>query len=106
MKKTNFVSYWENLKSQNGTINACLVDFINRVNMVQEDDFTKFCKSLFEGKSNKEINALCYSNIKTACKYGEQYTRTIKGAVYTYTHKCSVWDVYKHFYNLYKNSNK
>lgn len=102
MKKTNFINYWENLKSQNGTINACLVDFRSRVENVADDDFTRFCKSLFEGKSNKEINSICYNNIKTACKYGEQYTRTIKGAVYTYTHKCSVWDVYKYFYNLYK----
>lgn len=102
MKKTNFVSYWENLKSQNGTINACLVDFRNRVEIVGNDDFTAFVRPLFEGKSNKEINALYYNDIKAACKYGETYTRTIKGAVCTYTHKCSVFDVYKYFYSLYK----
>ena len=106
MKKSNFVSYWENLKSQNGTINACLVDFRNRVEIVDNDDFTAFARTLFEGKSNKEINALYYQAIKTACKYGESYTRTIKGATYTYTHKCSVWDIYKYFYNLYKESKK
>lgn len=102
MKKTNFLSYWENLKSQNGTINACLVDFRARVEIVGDDDFTAFVRPLFDGKSNKEINSLYYQGIKSACKYGEQYTRTIKGAVYTYTRKCSVWDVYKYFYSLYR----
>lgn len=101
-KRSNFLNYWDNLKSVNGTVNACIVDFRTRVESAPTDDFTTFCKGMFEGKSNKEVNAICYASIKTACKYGETYTRTIKGTVYTYTHKCSVWDVYKYFYTLFK----
>lgn len=105
MKTNKKVSIWkEEIKSQFGTINACLAQF--RI-YVQESEtlqsmFPEFANSEL---SNKALNSKYYSRIKEAYNIGGTVTRKrvdSNGCTteYSYTRKCSVWDVYSY---LYKN---
>jgi hypothetical protein len=104
---SNFAKFWNNLKENKGTVNKCLIDFVNTCNMAKGDNFTKFCNSLFDGKTNKELNKKYYKDIATACKYGETITiKKNESTTIQYTKKCSEFDIYKYFYNLYKKANE
>lgn len=106
MKANKFISEWNRVKENKGTINKCLVDFRNSCLLSKESDFTKFCISLFGDKTNKVLNGEYYSEIKNAYKIGETVSYTKKdGAIIQYTRKCSEWDVFKYFYNLWEKAN-
>lgn len=105
MKKQNtFTTNWQKVKKQVGTINSCLATFANIVENDKELSNT-FGKYII-GKSNKELNKVYYKDIATFAKVGEevQRTTTVKGCAttYTYTKKCSVYDVYRYFHTLNK----
>lgn len=105
MKKQNaFANNWQKVKNQVGTVNSCIVTFANIVE--NDKDLTEVFGKYITGKSNKELNKLYYKDITAFAKVGEviQRTTTIKGCetTYTYTKKCSVYDVYRYFHTLTK----
>lgn len=103
MKTNKKVSIWrEEIKTQIGTINACIAQF--RI-YVQESEtlqnmFPEFADSEV---SNKMLNAKYYTRIKEAYNIGGTVTRKrvdSNGCTteYSYTRKCSVWNVYSYLY--------
>lgn len=103
MKTNKKVSLWkEEIKSQMGTINACIAQF--RI-YVQESEtlsnmFSEFANTEI---SNKQLNSKYYTAIKAAYNIGGTVTRKrtdANGCVteYSYIRKCSVWDIYSYMY--------
>ena len=106
MKANNFLKEWNNLKENKGTINKCLVDFQNTINLSKETEFTKFCKQCFaKYDSNKALNKEYYAKIKETFKIGTivSYKKNDDTTV-QYERKCSEYDIYRYFYQLYKES--
>jgi hypothetical protein len=103
----NFTKFWNNLKENKGTINKCLIDFRNSCLLAEENDFAKYCLSLFGDKSNKVLNGEYYSEIKATYKIGAivSYKKNDDTTV-QYERKCSEYDIYRYFYQLYKKANE
>lgn len=102
----NFTKYWNNLKENKGTINKCLLDFKNSIEEAKDDDFVKFCKSIFaKYESNKALNKAYYDKIKDTFKIGSivSYKKNDNTTI-QYERKCSEYDVYRYFYQLHKES--
>lgn len=103
---SNYAKYWNNLKENKGTINKCLIDFKNSIEISKEDDFTKFCKNIFaKYESNKSLNKAYYDKIKDTFKIGSivSYKKN-DDTIVQYERKCSEWDIYNYFYKLHKES--
>jgi hypothetical protein len=103
---SNYAKFWNNLKENKGTINKCLIDFRNSVELSQEDEFVKYCKNIFaKYESNKALNKAYYDKIKatfnigTIVSYKKNESTTIQ-----YVRKCSEYDIYRYFYQLHKES--
>ena len=103
MKTNKKISLWkEEIKSQMGTINACLAQFrlyVQESETLQEL-FPEFANTEV---SNKALNAKYYSRIKDAYNIGGTVNRKrtdTNGCTteYSYIRKCSVWDVYSYLY--------
>jgi hypothetical protein len=104
----NYVKFWNNLKENKGTINKCLIDFRNSVELSNDDDFTKYCKNVFaKYESNKALNKAYYDKIKEMFKIGSiiSYKKN-DDTIVQYERKCSEYDIYKYFYNLHKKANE
>lgn len=102
----NFTKFWNNLKENKGTINKCLIDFKNSIEIAKDDDFVKFCKSIFtKYESNKALNKAYYDKIKETFKIGTivSYKKN-DDIIVQYKRKCSEYDIYRYFYQLYKES--
>lgn len=102
----NFAKFWNNLKANKGTINKCLIDFRNSIELARDDDFTKFCKGIFaKYESNKALNKAYYDKIKESFKIGTivSYKKN-NDITIQYERKCSEYDIYRYFYQLYKES--
>jgi hypothetical protein len=105
---SNYAKYWNNLRENKGTINKCLIDFRNSIEIAKEDDFTKYCKNIFaKYESNKALNKAYYDKIKEIFKIGSivSYKKNDDTTV-QYERKCSEWDIFNYFYSLYKKANK
>ena len=103
---SNYAKFWNNLKENKGTINKCLIDFKNSIELAKGDDFTKFCKDTFaKYESNKALNKAYYDKIKETFKIGAivSYKKN-DDTIVQYERKCSEWDIYNYFYKLYKES--
>lgn len=103
MKTNKRVSLWkEEIKSQMGTINSCLAQF--RIYVQESETLSNMFPEFANVEiSNKTLNAKYYSHIKNAYKIGDTITRKRVDAngcttEYSYTRKCSVWDVYSYLY--------
>jgi hypothetical protein len=103
---SNYVKYWNNLKENRGTVNKCLIDFKNSIEIAKEDDFTKFCKSIFaKYESNKALNKAYYDKIKETFKIGSTIShKKNSDTIVQYERKCSEWDIFNYFYKLHKES--
>lgn len=108
-KKSEYVNEWNVLKSNVGTINKCLTDFVNNIKSGKTDtNFQKFVLSqVSECDSNKALNNKFYSAIKEFGKIGQERTtkRTDKNGCETITKsiiKCSEYVVFRYFWNQYK----
>jgi hypothetical protein len=104
----NFTKFWNNLKENKGTINKCLIDFKNSVELSKDDDFVKYCKNIFaKYESNKALNKAYYDKIKDTFKIGSivSYKKN-DDTIVQYERKCSEYDIYKYFYNLHKKANE
>ena len=102
----NYIKFWNNLKENKGTINKCLTDFRNSIEIAKEDDFTKYCKNIFaKYESNKALNKTYYDKIKETFKIGTivSYKKN-EDTIVQYERKCSEYDIYRYFYQLYKES--
>jgi hypothetical protein len=102
----NYVKFWNNLKENKGTINKCLIDFRNSVELSNDDDFTKYCKNVFaKYESNKALNKAYYDKIKEVFKIGSivSYKKNDDTTV-QYERKCSEWDIFNYFYKLHKEN--
>lgn len=106
-KQSTFTTNWQRVKTQVGTINSCLATFANIVD--NDKELGNIYGKYLYGKSNKELNRLYYKDIKQFTKEGEiiQRVTTVKGCktTYTYTKKCSVYDIYRFFHTLNKTKN-
>ena len=103
---SNYAKFWNNLKENKGTINKCLIDFKNSIEIAKEDDFVKFCKGIFaKYESNKALNKAYYDKIKETFKIGTivSYKKNNDTTI-QYERKCSEWDIYNYFYKLHKES--
>lgn len=101
----NYIKFWNNLKENKGTINKCLVDFRNSCLLAKENDFTKYCLALFGDKSNKVLNGEYYNEIKETFKIGTTVSyKKNDDTIVQYERKCSEYDIYCYFYQLYKKS--
>lgn len=106
MKKSAFISHWDNLKENKGTINKCLVDFVNNVeNALEqhpEDEFLAFVVTETEQyDTNKQLNSAYYTDIKQFGNIGGTREYTRGSAKVTCTIKCSEWIVYRFFWAKY-----
>ena len=101
---SNYVKFWNNLKENKGTINKCLIDFKNSIEVAKEDDFTKFCKDIFaKYESNKALNKAFYDKIKETFKIGTTISyKKNDDTIVQYDRKCSEYDIYRYFYQLHK----
>lgn len=102
----NYIKFWNNLKENKGTINKCLIDFKTSIEMAKEDDFVKFCKNIFaKYESNKTLNKVYYNKIKETFKIGTiiSYKKN-DDTIVQYERKCSEYDIYRYFFQLYKES--
>lgn len=100
----NFTKYWNNLKENKGSINKCIIDFRNSIEIAKDDDFVKYCKNIFaKYESNKALNKAYYNKIKEAFKIGTiiSYKKNDNTTI-QYERKCSEYDIYRYFYQLYK----
>lgn len=106
MATNDFLREWNNLKENKGTINKCLVDFQNTINLSKETEFTKFCKALFaKYDSNKALNKAYYDKIKDTFKIGSIVSyKQNDNTIVQYERRCSEWDIFQYFYKLYKES--
>lgn len=103
---SNYIKFWNNLKENKGTINKCLTDFKNSIEIAKDDDFTKYCKNLFaKYESNKALNKAHYNKIKEIFNIGAivSYKKNNDTTI-QYERKCSEYDIYRYFYQLYKES--
>ena len=100
----NYVKYWNNLKENKGTINKCLIDFKNSIEIAKEDDFTKYCKNIFaKYESNKALNKAYYDKIKDTFKIGTTISyKKNDNTIVQYERKRSEYDIYRYFNQLYK----
>lgn len=106
MKKSAFISHWDTLKENKGTINKCLVDFVNNVEAAYEkhsdDKFLAFVATeTGKYETNKQLNGAYYADIKQFGNIGGTREYMRKGAKVTCTIKCSEWIVYKFFWAKY-----
>ena len=101
----NYIKFWNNLKENKGTINKCLIDFKNSIEIAKEDDFVKYCKSIFaKYESNKALNKAYYDKIKDTFKIGSIVSYKKNDTTVQYERKCSEYDIYRFFYQLHKES--
>lgn len=101
---SNYIKFWNNLKENKGTINKCIVDFKNSIEIAKDDDFTEYCKKVFaKYESNKALNKAYYNKIKDSFKIGTivSYKKNDDTTI-QYERKCSEYDIYRFFYQLYK----
>lgn len=106
--KSEYQKEWNILKTNVGTINKCLTDFINNVKSGKADtNFQKFVlKQVAECDSNKALNNKFYSAIKEFGKIGQERTtkHTDKNGCETITKsiiKCSEYTIYRYFWSQY-----
>lgn len=106
MKQNAFIANWQNLRENKGTINKCLVDFVNNAELAYEKNpenkFLAFVIAETEKyESNKALNNAYYSDIKHFGNIGGTREYTRQGAKVSCTIKCSEWTVYKFFWAKY-----
>jgi hypothetical protein len=104
MKTNKFLSAWQNLSENKGTINKCLVDFKNTINMAKDEPFAVWCRELLNKyDSNKALNAAYYNKIREFGKIGD--TRVIKRGTTEYHSiiKCSEYTIFRFFWSQYSN---
>ena len=102
----DYVKFWNNLKENKGTINKCLTDFRNSIEIAKDDNFTKYCKDIFaKYENNKALNKSYYDKIKDTFKIGTTISyKKNDNTIVQYERKCSEYDIYRYFYQLYKES--
>lgn len=106
MQTNAFIANWQNLRENKGTINKCLVDFVNNAEAAleqhPENKFLAFVVAETEQyESNKALNSAYYTAIKEYGNIGGTREYTRKGAKVTSTIKCSEWTIYKFFWAKY-----
>ena len=73
MKKSAFISHWDTLKENKGTVNKCLVDFVNNVEAAYEkhsDD--KFFAFVVAETGKYETNKQLNISLLDTCQKDEQ----------------------------------
>jgi hypothetical protein len=108
MKQNAFIANWQSLRENKGTINKCLVDFVNNVKLAHEqhpdNKFLSFVVSETEKyESNKALNNAYYAQIKEFGNIGGTREYTRNNVKVTCTIKCSEWTIYKFFWAKYTN---
>lgn len=106
MKTNVFIANWQNLKENKGTINKCLVDFVNNAELAYEKNpdnkFLSFVIAETEKyETNKALNNAYYADIKQFGNIGGTREYTRQGVKVTCTIKCSEWTIYKFFWAKY-----
>lgn len=106
MKQNAFIANWQNLRENKGTINKCLVDFVNNVKLAYDKNkdsaFLAFVIAETEKyNTNKSLNSAYYAQIKEFGNIGGTREYMCKDAKVTCTIKCSEWTIYKYFWAKY-----
>lgn len=106
MKQNAFIANWQNLRENKGTINKCLVDFVNNAELAYEKNpenkFLAFVIAETEKyESNKALNSAYYADIKQFGNIGGTHEYTRQGAKVSCIIKCSEWTIYKFFWAKY-----
>ena len=102
MKTNRFLSAWQNLSENKGTINKCLVDFKTTISMAKDDTFVMWCKKQLSGySSNKELNSAYYDKIKEFGKIGDTRITKRGDKEYHSVIKCSEYTIFRYFWAKY-----
>lgn len=104
MKTNKFLTTWQKLSENKGTINKCLVDFKTTCEMQSssDNDFIKYCLSLFaDHVSNKSLNSAYYDKIKEFAHVGDERVTKRGDKTYISVIKCSEYTIFRYFWAKY-----